>query len=86
MFDKPVRVVGRTNRGDEVVTLEMSCQRWTTSAVASRYSLDPTQILGKAYATADIGKPRKFKDIVFNDCGRTKDQAGQQGGFAHRPV
>ncbi|MDE2997518.1 MAG: M48 family metalloprotease [Gemmatimonadota bacterium] len=65
VFDKPVRVVGRNNRGDEVVTLEMSCQRWTTSAVASRYSLDPTQILGKAYATADIGKPRKFKDVVF---------------------
>lgn len=65
VFDKPVRVIGRNKRGDEVVTLEMSCQRWTTSAVASRYSLDPTQILGKAYATADIGKPRKFKDIVF---------------------
>lgn len=65
VFEKPVRVVGRNNRGDEVVTLEMSCQRWTTAAVASRFSLDPTQVLGKVYATADIGKPRKLKDILF---------------------
>ncbi len=65
VFEKPVRVVGRNKRGDEVVTLEMSCQRWTTAAVASRFSLDPTQVLGKVYATADIGKPRKLKDIVF---------------------
>ncbi len=65
VFDKPVRIVGRNKQGDEVVTLEMSCQRWTTPAVASRFSLDPTQILGKIYATADIGKPRKFKDIIF---------------------
>ncbi len=72
VFDKPVRVVGRNNRGDEVVTLEISCQRWTTQAVASGFSLDPTQILGKAYATADIGKPRKFKDIVFTCVGGRK--------------
>ena len=65
VFDKPVRVVGRKKKGDTVVTLEMSCQRWTTPAVASRFSLDPTQVLGKVYATADIGKPRKFKDIIF---------------------
>ena len=65
VFDKPVRVVGRNKKGDTVVTLEMSCQRWTTPAVASRFSLDPTQVLGKVYATADIGKPRKFKDIIF---------------------
>ena len=65
VFDKPVRLLGRNNRGDEVVTLEMSCQRWTTAAVARRFSLDPTQVLGKVYATADIGKPRKLKDIIF---------------------
>ena len=65
VFDNPVRVVGRNKKGDAVVTLELSCQRWTTSAVASRFSLDPTQVLGKVYATADIGKPRKFKDIIF---------------------
>ena len=65
VFERPVRVVGRNKRGDEVVTLEMSCQRWTTAAVSSRFSLDPTQVLGKVYATADIGKPRKLKDIVF---------------------
>ena len=52
-------------RADEVVTLEMSCQRRTTAAVARRFSLDPTQVLGKVYATADIGKPRKLKDIIF---------------------
>ena len=72
VFDKPVRVVGRNKRGDEVVTLEMSCQRWTTPAVASRFSLDPTQVLGKAYATADIGKPRKFKDIEFTTAAGRK--------------
>lgn len=65
VFDNPVLVVGRNKKGDAVVTLEMSCQRSTTPAVASRFSLDPTQVLGKVYATADIGKPRKFKDIVF---------------------
>ena len=78
MFDNPVRVVGRNKKGDAVVTLEMSCQRWTTSAVASRFSLDPTQVLGKVYATADIGKPRKFKDIIFYHGNRQKDQIGQQ--------
>ena len=65
VFDTPIRVVGRNRRGDDVVTLEMSCQRWTTPAVARRFSLDPTQVLGKVYATADIGKPRKLKDVVF---------------------
>ena len=65
VFDNPVLVVGRNKKGDAVVTLEMSCQRSTTPAVASRFSLDPTQVLGKVYATADIGKPRKFKDIIF---------------------
>ena len=65
VFDRPVRVVGRNDRGDEVVTLELSCQRGTTPAVARRLSLDPTQVLGKVYATADIGKPRKLKDMVF---------------------
>ena len=72
VFEKPVRVVGRNKRGDEVVTLEMSCQRWTTAAVARRFSLDPTQVLGKVYATADIGKPRKFKDIVFTTAAGRK--------------
>ena len=61
VFDKPVRIVGRNKQGDEVVTLEMSCQRWTTPAVASRFSLDPTQILGKIYATADIASPANLR-------------------------
>ncbi len=64
-FDKPLRVVGRSKDGTEVVTIEMHSQRSTTPAVAKRYSLDSSQILGKVYATADIGKPREFKDITF---------------------
>ncbi|MDE2846891.1 MAG: M48 family metallopeptidase [Gemmatimonadota bacterium] len=65
VFEEPVRVVGRNKDGVEVVTIEMHSQRSTTPSVAERYSLDASQILGKVYATADIGKPREFKDITF---------------------
>lgn len=65
VFDTPIRIIGTNKQGDEVVTLEMSSQRWTTPEVANRFSLDATQIMGKMYATADIGKPRNFKDIII---------------------
>lgn len=65
VFDRPIRVVGRSKDGVEVVTLDLHSQRSTTPAVAKRYSLDSSQVLGKVYATADIGKPREFKDITF---------------------
>ncbi len=64
-FGEPVRVVGRNKDGVEVVTIEMHSQRSTTESVAQRYSLDANQVLGNVYATADIGKPREFKDITF---------------------
>ena len=64
-FGEPVRVVGRNKDGVEVVTIEMHSQRSTTGSVAIRYSLDANQVLGNVYATADIGKPREFKDITF---------------------
>ena len=65
VFEEPVMVVGRNKDGIEVVTIEFHSQRSTTPSVAKRYSLDASQILGKVYATADIGKPREFKDITF---------------------
>ena len=65
IFEEPILVVGRNKDGTEVVSIEMYSQRATTPSVAKRYSLDASQVLGKVYATADIGKPREFKDITF---------------------
>jgi Zn-dependent protease with chaperone function len=72
IFVKPIRIVGSNGDGDDVVVMELSCQRQTSEAVAGRYSLDPTQILGHVTATADIKKPRKFKDIKLETVGGKK--------------
>ena len=76
-FEKPVRVVGRNRRGYEVVTLELSCQRQTPAAVGRRFSLAPTQVLGKIYI-ADIGEPRNFRGVILTTEEAMKIRLGNE--------
>ena len=72
-FTKPIRLVGLKD-GEEAVEIVLTSQRVTSAAVAGRYSLDRTQALGSVYGTAEIGKPRKLKEIelVTSDGRRIK--------------
>ena len=72
IFDKPITIIGKNPDGATVVTIRLTCQRRTAPEVSNRFTLDPTQILGEIYATADIGEARKFKDVSIELAGGEK--------------
>ena len=65
IFEHPLIIRGQTREGEEAVTIKLTSQRWTSPAVAGRYTLDPTQVLGEFVATAELGSPRKFRDLTL---------------------
>jgi Zn-dependent protease with chaperone function len=72
IFTEPIRIVGRQSGGGEIVSITLTAQRRIGENITKRYSLDPTQVLGHITATADINKPRKFKDITLTAADGTK--------------